>query len=259
VLGDDRIWGVIPEGFEKISEGSKRRLLVRRDMETIIRFNMCAALSQAGELSRFQGRGALRSVGLGHGDTALIRAYHHGGVFRNVLGSIFFDWPARPFRELAITEEVRRRGVPTIEVLGACIERIWGPLYRAWLITRELKGAMDLWAACEGGLFREVGGERVWRPVAETLRALHREGVYHRDLNLKNILVRVEVEGVKAYIIDFDKAKVFLGGVPKQLAERSLDRLLRSVRKLDPTRKFLTRNDWDLFVTWYHAVDRHEC
>ena len=234
-------------------------MLVRRDMKTAIRIDLCAATSPVAELSQFQGRGRLKSIGLEHGETALIRAYHHGGVFGNMMGKVFFNWPARPFRELAITEEVRRRGVRTVEVLAAGIERIWGPLYRAWIITRELKGAMDLWAACKGGLFIEKGGERILRPVAESLRALHREGVYHRDLNLKNILVRVEAEGIRAYIIDFDRARLFRGGIPEPFAERNLDRLLRSVRKLDPARTYFTRRDWEFFVQCYHEADPHEC
>jgi len=94
----------------------------------------------------------------------------------------------------------------------------------------------------------------VWRAVANSLRQLHREGVYHTDLNLKNILVRREVDGVKSYIIDFDKAVLFLGRVPPRLAERNLDRLLRSVCKLDPTRKYISETDWNRFVVWYHGA-----
>jgi tRNA A-37 threonylcarbamoyl transferase component Bud32 len=55
---------------------------------------------------------------------------------------------------------------------------------------------------------------------------LHREGIYHRDLNLKNIVVRREPDGVKGYIIDLDRAMLFLGEVPMTLARRNLDRLL---------------------------------
>jgi hypothetical protein len=258
VLGNDWIWGAIPEGFKKIAAGNKRQMVVREDMASIVRFGMCAAADPVVEVSQFQGRVGLKSIALCNGDTALIRAYHHGGLLRGATGGVFFTWPPRPFRELAITEGLRRRGVPTVEVYGACIARIWGPLYRGWLITRELKGAVDLWAACQNGLVAEKGGETILHPVAGTLRVLHREGVYHRDLNLKNILVRVEPEGVKGYIIDFDRARLFLGGVPTQFAARNLARLLRSVCKLDPERKYFTKSDWDRFIAWYHDADRNE-
>ena len=83
---------------------------------------------------------------------------------------------------------------------------------------------------------------------------MHREGVYHNDLNLKNILVKAEPAGVKGYIIDFDKAVLFVGGLPEPLAEKNLWRLLRSVSKLDPQRQYSTPAEWDKLVTWYHEA-----
>ena len=150
--------------------------------------------------------------------------------------------------------ELRRRGIPTVTVCGACIEPVWGPFYRGWLATRRLDGAHDLWTALSGNLFREAGTENVWRAVADTLRRLHREGVCHTDLNLKNILVRRESDSVKGYVIDFDKATLFLGSVPPKVAQKNLDRLLRSVCKLDPVRKYASETDWNRFVDWYHGA-----
>lgn len=250
----DRIWGVIPHGFKKIVDGAKHRMVVRADLKSSVRVEMCTAAYPPSEMSHFHGRGKLKSVMLANGETALVRAYHHGGLFGSITGRIFLAWPARPFRELAITEEIRRRGVPTVEVYGACTEIVWGPFYRAWLITRELEGAQDLWAACQNGLFVEMGRERVLRAVAAALRKLHREGVYHSDLNMKNILIRAESEGVRGYIIDFDRARLLLGQVPRQLADRNLKRLLRSVRKLDPERSLFTIEDWECFMAWYHEA-----
>jgi serine/threonine protein kinase len=169
-------------------------------------------------------------------------------------GGAFCSWPPRPFRELAITEEIRRRGIPTVEVYGACVERICGPFYRGWLVTREVRNAQDLWQAFRSGLIQELGIDRALRAVAGSLRALHREGVYHSDLNLKNILVGSEQGSVKGYIIDFDKAKLFLGDLPPQLVRRNLDRLLRSVNKLDPGRSHFSTAHWDLFVSLYKGL-----
>jgi len=99
-----------------------------------------------------------------------------------------------------------------------------------------------------------LGFERALRVVAESIAALHREGVYHADLNLKNILVRAEGANVAAYIIDLYKAKVFLGKLPKPLASKNLNRLERSVRKLDPGRNFFPAAAWDRFVSYYYAA-----
>ena len=49
---------------------------------------------------------------------------------------------------------------------------------------------------------------------------MHREGVlYHADLNLKNILLRVENGAPVSYIIDYDKARLFLGRLPDRLGQ----------------------------------------
>jgi hypothetical protein len=255
VLSDERIWGTAPDGFTKITSKPHWRFLLRADVADQLQIEMFRGDNQLGQVSRFAGRETLRTVSLTNSENALIRTYHHGGVFRWITGKTFFSWPPRPFRELAITEELRRRGLPTIEVYGAGVESIFGPFYRGWLITRELKGSYDLWTALQNGFVRKWTVEKVFRSVASSLRSLHRQGVYHSDLNLKNILVRAEPAGVKGYIIDFDKAVLFVGELPDPLAKRNLRRLLRSLSKLDPQRQYLTAADWDNLVTWYHEAD----
>ena len=250
-----RTWGAAPDGFNKVVAEPSRRLLLRADVADELEREMCTGSHHSGELSRFAGRESLKAISLKSGENALIRTYHHGGLLRWITGKTFFSWPPRPFRELAITEELRRRGLPTIEVYAACVEITFGPFYRGWLITRELKGSYDLWTAFQNGFVQNWSAEKVLRAVASSLKFLHRQGVYHSDLNLKNILVRAEPAGVKGYIIDFDKATLFLGRLPDRLAENNLRRLLRSVWKLDPQRRYLTAADWADFVTWYHEAD----
>lgn len=249
----DSHWGVVPPRFKKVVEGREVLMLVREDVAEFLTSEQCTKQSHRDEKApgAFQGRGSLRRLELQNGETALIRPYRHGGLLRHLLRGIFFTWPPRPFRELAITEEARHRGIPTIEVLAACVRRIWGPFYRGWLVTRQLKGCQDLWTAFESGMVRETGAKRIFDAVAATLRDLHREGIYHRDLNLKNILVRCEANGVKGYIIDFDRAMLFLGEVPPALAKRNLQRLLRSALKLDPNRQYISAHDWKRFVESY--------
>jgi Ser/Thr protein kinase RdoA (MazF antagonist) len=82
---------------------------------------------------------------------------------------------------------------------------------------------------------------------------MHLEGIYHWDLNLKNILVRSNATGVESHVIDFDKAILVLGRLPAPLAQKNIDRLLRSVRKLDPQRQYFSAAHWDKFLEYYHA------
>jgi 3-deoxy-D-manno-octulosonic acid kinase len=254
LLSDQRIWGAGADGFTRITAEPHRRFLVRADVADQLQIDRLRGNNHPGQPSRFAGRETLRSVTLKNGENALIRAYRHGGVFRWISGKTFFSWPPRPFRELAITEELRRRGVPTVEVYGAGVEGIIGPFYRGWLITRELKGSYDLWTALQNGFVRKWTAEKVLRSVASSLRSLHREGVYHSDLNLKNILVKAEPAGVKAYIIDFDKAVLFVRGLPDPLVKKNLRRLFRSMSKLDPQRQYMTAAEWDNLVKWYHEA-----
>ena len=253
-----RAWGEIPPGFKKIDDGRGSRLILRGDQEGVLSACSWDYATDSDGTTGLQGRERLRAVRLRNGGTVLLRRYRHGGAFRRLTGGMFFTWPPRPFRELIITEELRRRGIPTVEVYGACVEPVLGPFYRGWLATRAIPEAQDLWAALQSGFVRDTGEEVCLRAVARSVRALHREGVYHADLNLKNILVRLENGSVTGYIIDFDKAKLFLGSLPGRLAKKNLDRLLRSVCKLDPERRYFSLDRWDDFLKYYHQANAAE-
>lgn len=258
MLPEQLLWGAVPPGFDKLTDGKGIHMIVRQGLEGALDFSICHGDGQKTTESRYQGRGMLRTITLSGGEAALIRGYRHGGFFRAVTGSWFVTWPPRPFRELSITEELRRRGIRTVEVYGACVSRGVGPFYRGWLITKQLPEAEDLWSALRGGFVRRFGLDSTLRAVAESIWAMHAQGVYHQDLNLKNILVRPEAGHVGGYIIDFDKAKLFLGKLPAPLVKRNLDRLWRSVRKLDPEQKFLSAPAWQQLVGFYHdAANRH--
>lgn len=246
-------WGVIPDGFKKIASHGGFHLVVREDRAGEIDASLFRDEGGASQNYRYRGRSPLREIRLRDGETALIRNYRHGGLFRALTRAYFATWPPRPFRELAVTEELRRRGLRTVEVYAAGVERIWGPVYRGCLVTRELAGAKDLWAALRDDSF---GRHRAWilKATAQTLRAMHREGVYHTDLNLKNILVRIMPDGAEGYVIDFDKAKLVLGELPAPLAKKNLNRLLRSALKLDPQRRYLTADSWREFLDFYHGT-----
>jgi len=255
MLPEKLIWGELPAGFAKLTDGNGNRMIVRQERQRDIGFDIC--LNQPGNNAQtaYQGRGALTAVRLSDGETALVRQYRHGGMFRSLTRTCFFTWPPRPFRELAITEELRRRGVPTVEVYAACVSRAYRPFYRGWLVTKELLGAVDLWSALQEGCLAQLGQEVVLRALAISVGTMHREGVYHGDLNLKNILLRRESAGVACYIIDFDKTKLFLGKLPAELVKKNLDRLLRSVRKLDPERRYFSAAAWTQWLDIYHGIN----
>jgi len=254
MFSENLIWGAIPVGYQKLTDSQGNRLAVRADHQQEILFSTCLEIENRGDVAGIFGRGDMHAVKLADGTTALFRRYHHGGLFRSLTGEWFYSWPPRPFRELSITEELRRRGFPTVEVLAAFVEKIGGPVYRGWLVSRQLEGAQDLWAGLQNGFSECVGIEALLKAVAAVIRRMHREGIYHRDLNLKNILVRSSAVGVESYVIDFDKAILGLGQLPAPLAQKNLGRLLRSIRKLDPQRHYFSAASWDGFLEYYHAA-----
>src|SRR5512145_2774199 len=122
-------------------------LVVREQLgDFLVALNPSGSAEISARTSRFRGRGSLTSISLADGTSALVRSYHRGGMVRYLTKDLFCTWPPRPFVELAVTEQARCRGISTLEVMGACVERTWGPFYRGWLVTRELMGARDLWS-----------------------------------------------------------------------------------------------------------------
>jgi len=248
----ERLWGEVPAGFVRTSKNNRIWALVRQGLEDFVGEFFAG---RGKTLSPFHGRDRLSSLRLKSGEALLVRAYRHGGLLRNLTGDFFFTWPPRPFCELVITEEARRRGIPTVEIVAAWIERSAGPFYRGWLATRELTGARDLWAILQGGPHGEGNGREILESVARCLRIMHSRGLYHRDLNLRNILVRDEEGEIKSYIIDLDKAKLFPDEVPPNKAQKNLDRLFRSLSKLDARGRFVSREDWNLLLRFYQEAE----
>src|SRR5712692_5732093 len=197
----DWLWGDLPEGFKRVRVNRTRVIVAREGAEAFLSLEkLLADESAQREGSRFHGRERLAVLRMDNEGSALARSYRHGGMLRRLTGGFFFTWPARPFKELAVTEEARRRGLPTVEILAACVERICGPFYRGWLVTRELEGARDLWAAVQEEGLATISKKSLLETVARTVRLMHRHGIYHRDLNLKNILVRREADRLASYI-----------------------------------------------------------
>ncbi|NIO11365.1 MAG: phosphotransferase [Deltaproteobacteria bacterium] len=245
------LWPASTMGFKRVQLNRGQLMLASEEVDGHkLAAMVLSRVPPQDELSPLYGRGLLRRIALSQGEHALVRTYFHGGLLRKITGRYFFTWPARPFKELVVTESVRERGIPTLDVLAAVVERCWGPVYRGWLVTRELAGAQDLWSALKSVTqFRHR--TLLLQAAAMSVRQMHREGVYHADLNLKNILIRQENEEMKAYLIDFDKARLFPREIPAPRAKRNLNRLLRSARKLDPRGRYFSKEDWAAFMAFY--------
>lgn len=241
---------LIPEGFDKARPGPGLTMLVARGLDASGLASRI--LSNPSAPPRYFGRTGLYAISLVGGD-ALIRSYRHGGPFRFATRGWFMTRPPRPFAELAVTVAAKERGVATPEVLAALVARGVGPWYRGWLVTRELGGAQELWALLRQDFPREV--KRVLlQEVGRSLYSMHRSGIDHADLNLRNILVRNGQSSPEIYFIDFDRARLFSGPVSGFRARQNMRRLSRSLNKLDPERTYVSTRDWSALLDAYSSV-----
>lgn len=204
-----------------------------------------------------------------HDHRFVVRHYAHGGLLRRLLGDRFF-LGSRPFREMMITEEIRKRGIPTVHVVAALCHRGWGPFYRGELITEEIPGARDVVSLLFD--FGKAPSKRehllrreTVRHAGRAVRLMHDRGVYHGDLNLKNILVQTaNRHDPGVFIIDFDRSKI-RKSLSTRHRMRNLLRLNRSVEKwntkgagisyTDKARFFQAYADGDSEIV--HTMRRH--
>jgi 3-deoxy-D-manno-octulosonic acid kinase len=200
-----------------------------------------------------KGRTLHPSVLLKEGKRIVIRRYLHGGLFSALTRNLYL-FGSRSFQELALTVQIRACGISTIEPIGA-IHRIFGPFYKAYLLSLEIPGAKDLIQ-----YFQEIGprlsGERLLqkrrtiRSAALLVRQFHEAGFFHGDLQLKNILV----SGEQLFLIDFDHSyqKEVLTADEKK---KNLLRLNRSVEKWKRLGLPVTRTDRLRFFRAYAERD----
>ena len=197
------------------------------------------------------GRTPHPSIPISNVKRMIIRHYSHGGLLK-ALTKDFFLFGARSFQELAITEEIRSCGIPTIEPIGA-IHQVTGfpPFYQAYLLTLEVPEALN---AIQ---YLEKMGKNPNRETLRhkrkiighsglVLRQFHQMSFFHQDLQMKNILVA----GDRILIIDFDRSyrKRILSTRERM---KNLLRLNRSVEKWKCLGLPITRTDrWRFFLTY---------
>jgi 3-deoxy-D-manno-octulosonic acid kinase len=233
-----------PSGFELVRDG-RLQLLVRADVRSWLAPLLRAAPAQwAGYATRplVGGRGGARIV---PAHQVVVRPYRRGGLPARLLHDTYFGWNPRPFRELCVMATLQQRGAPVVEVYGAAVVWRIPACYRGWLATRYVDGARTLWEWVSTAPSATAGAP-VFRNIGRAIRRLHECGARHPDLNANNILVS-PAAGV--LFIDFDRARLAAGdGIAPA---RDLDRLWRSLRKLDPEGRHLTAADFDVLRSAY--------
>jgi 3-deoxy-D-manno-octulosonic acid kinase len=243
---------VIPSGFEWVRDDSTT-LLVRSDLRAwIVPLLRAAGADWAGYTTRrlVAGRGGTTLV-QGGGHAAVVRQYRRGGLPARLWHDTYFGVHARPFRELRVTEALRQRGAPVVEVYGASVRWIAPACYRGWLATRYVAGARSFWEWASSAVSAEERA-KVLRRVGVAARRLHDSGGRHPDLNLNNILLRAPADASaepEVLFIDFDRARATAAFCRPPRAD--LARLRRSARKLDPQGRQVTAADLECLEAAY--------
>ncbi|MCP4713493.1 MAG: hypothetical protein GY868_00130 [Deltaproteobacteria bacterium] len=209
--------------------------------------------------AKHSGRGAVPAIDIAGRpeERMLIRKYLRGGMLRFINHDIFLG-SERPFRELDVTVAAANLGLPVPDILAAVSLSLTGPLYRVYLISRELPNCCDL-PNYLGSLKSEPSDvfyrkkEAVMTCAARLIRTMHDKGFYHADLNLKNILVDCS-NPQQLFIIDWDKSTRTNRITPEQ-RRSNLVRFCRSMNKLSLKGLPATKDDARRLLTTYWQDD----
>jgi 3-deoxy-D-manno-octulosonic acid kinase len=207
--------------FPPVSIGSAR-LLVRPGYAELAGVLVDAWEGRAEEWIE-GGRAPHPVVALPDGGRAVVRRYRRGGMVRHLNRDRYFGGD-RALDELRATEAARAGGVRAPEVIAAGKIDAF-PGYRAMIATRLIPGVQHAATALHAGRDK---AEVLWE-AGQQIARMHVAGVTHPDLNLRNLLVGKIWE---LWVIDFDRARVLDGVVPRAQRERDLARLARSAAKL---------------------------
>lgn len=181
-----------------------------------------------------------------HADRDMVlRHFHRGGLIGRVNRDLYLRIGAansRALREFDLLSEMHSEGLPVpLPVAAQYVP--FGPFYRADIITQRIPNARPL---------QEVLGDRtlssqLWGAIGANVRNLHDYGIFHSDLNCRNILIDTSDQ---IWFIDFDKCEK---REPGAWMQANLDRLLRSLVKTATRASIVhwSEADWDDFLAGY--------
>ena len=185
-------------------------------------------------------RGSGFRLQLPGGPELFIRYARRGGLMRFIANDWYLGLTPRPFRELAVAAEARRRGIALAEPLGAIVQQRLPGIYRGAFLTRALHG-MTLWQFMQTDDDPQVR-MHVAAQARQVVDFAHQKGLFHADLNLHNIFVSAARESFSVALLDFDKARIYAGALSPSLRANNLHRLRRSIGKLDPGGRYFTES-----------------
>ncbi|MBA7485882.1 3-deoxy-D-manno-octulosonic acid kinase [subsurface metagenome] len=208
-------------------------------------------------VSLLKGRNIIPCIPIkGSNERMLVKHYEHGGLFRKITRDIFLG-NSRPFRELDILEAASQKGIPVPEVLAARVDRIFGPFYKGEIVYKEIPDSANLLEYLKGLNERPMGEKislkrEIINSLAQAIKKMHASGIYHADLNVKNVLIQNRGEAPLIYLVDFDCSKI-----KKNLSLRvRIKNLARFNRSCEKWKAPLTTTDKLRFFLSYFKGNR---
>jgi 3-deoxy-D-manno-octulosonic acid kinase len=207
----------------------------------------------------WEARQALDGEAVGRGSAWFINAPFGPVVLRQYLRggwaaalsrqSYFFTTVARsrPVREYHLLAALYDLGLPVPRPVAALCEHHWF-ISSGAILTARISPSQTLTEYFPGG----EGSSRVdtgfWERVGVCIRRFHDAGVWHADLNARNILLN---DDLQVFLIDFDRARFTPGKVIN--GQGNLNRLKRSLAKLWPEAELAAMETaWIQLKAGYH-------
>lgn len=177
------------------------------------------------------GRGSAWFIDTSFGPVVLRQYLRGGWVGKFIKKSYFFTAVehSRPFSEFRILVALTRLGLPVPRPVAALCEH-HGVISTGALMTACILSAQTLADILPPENGASELDQDVWKRVGVCIRRFHEAGVWHADLNARNILLDA---GRDVYLIDFDRARFTPGKAVN--GKDNLRRLKRSLTKLWPS------------------------
>lgn len=174
-------------------------------------------------LGQAEGRGAAHILRGLDGLPWVLRHNRRGGALAQLNPDRFLYTGmarARPLCELRLLADLHAQGLPVPAPVAARVHSFLG-FYQGDLITQQIPHTMPL----ADRLAEAALPATVWQDLGSVIARFHLHGVWHADLNARNVLI--DTSDV-FYLIDFDKARQRASG---RWREANLKRLRRSLDK----------------------------
>jgi len=177
------------------------------------------------------GRGSAWFINTDVGPVVL-RQYLRGGWVAKISRRSYFFTSisrSRPVREFFLLAGLYEQGLPVPRPVAALCE-FHGLISTGSIMTAQIPSAQTLAELLPGKNDTEAVVANIWPRVGKCIRQFHDAGVWHADLNARNILLD---SGFKVFLIDFDRSRFTPGKAVN--GQGNLNRLKRSLTKLWPS------------------------